>query len=127
VSTPSPKVFISYSHDSPAHAERVRALADRLRSEGVDCTIDQYVEAPPEPWPQWMERQLEEADFVLVVFTATYLRRATGKQRPGTGHGVRFESALIVQDLYDAAMGNKKFIPVLFEDALRAPRRRPAA
>ncbi len=116
MSTPSPKIFISYSHDSPAHRERVRSLADRLRSEGVDCTIDQYVEAPPEPWPQWMQSQIEDADFVLVVFTATYLRRATGKERPGAGHGVRFESVLIVQDLYDAAMWNEKFIPVLFED-----------
>jgi len=74
-------------------------------------------QAPPEGWPQWMDRQIEEADYVLVVCTATYLRRATGKERPGVGRGVRFESVLIVQDLYDAAMWNEKFIPVLFEDA----------
>ncbi len=117
LSTQAPKVFISYSHDSPAHAERVRALADRLCSEGVDCTIDQYEQAPPEGWPQWMDRRIEEADYVLVVCTDTYLRRATGKERPGVGRGVRFESVLIVQDLHDAAMRNEKFIPVLFEEA----------
>ncbi|MCP4660788.1 MAG: TIR domain-containing protein, partial [bacterium] len=117
MSTQSPKVFISYSHDGPAHAERVRVLADRLCSEGMDCTIDQYEQAPPEGWPQWMDRRIAEADFVLVVCTDTYLRRATGKERPGVGRGVRFESVLIVQDLHDAAMRNKKFIPVLFEEA----------
>jgi hypothetical protein len=38
-----PRVFISYSHDSAAHEDRVLALANRLRGDGVDATIDQYV------------------------------------------------------------------------------------
>lgn len=37
-----PKVFISYSHDSPAHKGSVRRLSDRLRREGIDSVIDQY-------------------------------------------------------------------------------------
>ena len=110
-----PKAFISYSQDSPEHAGRVRALADRLRGDGVDCTIDQYEPHPKEPWPRWMDRQIEEADFVLVVCTETYLRRAEGREKPGSGLGVTLESVLIVQDLYEAGMWNEKFIPVLFE------------
>jgi hypothetical protein len=43
-----PRVFISYSHDSPEHADRVLALADRLRAEGIDCHLDQYETSPPE-------------------------------------------------------------------------------
>jgi hypothetical protein len=43
------KVFISYSWDSAEHKEQVLTLADRLNDEGgIDCTIDQYVQAPPE-------------------------------------------------------------------------------
>jgi SEFIR domain len=38
-----PKVLISYSHDSPEHAQHVLELANRLRADGIDCTIDQYV------------------------------------------------------------------------------------
>jgi SEFIR domain len=49
-----PKVFISYSHDSFEHTRRVRALADRLRSEGVESWIDQYVQDPNEGWIRWM-------------------------------------------------------------------------
>ncbi|HEX9732715.1 MAG TPA: SEFIR domain-containing protein [Thermoanaerobaculia bacterium] len=30
------RVFVSYSHDSAEHAERVLALADRLRRDGLD-------------------------------------------------------------------------------------------
>jgi len=43
-----PSVFISYSHDSPAHRDSVVALSDRLRADGVECRIDQYEESPPE-------------------------------------------------------------------------------
>ena len=39
------RVFISYSHDSEAQAERVLALADRLNAEGLDCELDQYRES----------------------------------------------------------------------------------
>ncbi len=37
-----PKVFISNSHDSPEHIDRVLALANRLRADGVDAEVDQY-------------------------------------------------------------------------------------
>jgi tetratricopeptide (TPR) repeat protein len=113
--TQGPKVFISYSHDSEEHRDRVRALADRLCVDGVDCTIDQYEPSPAEIWPIWMDRQIEEADFVLVVCTETYLRRATGQEQPGAGRGATFESVLILRDLYDKRMWNEKFLPVLFD------------
>ena len=106
-----PRVFISYSHDSDTHADRIRALSDRLRSHGIDCCIDQYVVGPPEGWPLWMDKQVGESDFVLVVFTERY----TQKSIEGRQSGVRFESVLILQDLYEAGMINDKFIPVLFD------------
>ena len=74
------RVFISYSHDSPEHAERVLDLSKRLRGLGIDCWIDQYEVSPPEGWPKWMVRQVKEADFVLVVCTETYLKRVEGKE-----------------------------------------------
>ena len=51
-----PKVLISYSHDSPEHQKRVLRLANRLRADGIDCTIDQYVLVPEQGWPHWMEQ-----------------------------------------------------------------------
>src|SRR3982750_1012279 len=64
-----PKVLISYTHDSSVHKARVLGLSERLRSEGVDCEIDQYHLSPPEGWPRWMMNELQNADFVLVVCT----------------------------------------------------------
>ena len=113
--TNSPKVFISYSWDSPEHKDRVLELSDRLVDEGIDCILDQYVVSPSEGWPRWMERQIREADFVLIICTETYLRRVLGEESPGKGHGVRWEGHLTYQDLYDAGMLNTKFIPVLLE------------
>ena len=51
----SPKVFISYSHDSPDHEARVLELSDRLRKEGIDTILDQYESFPPQGWIQWMK------------------------------------------------------------------------
>ena len=91
----SSKVFISYSHDSPEHEERVLQLSNRLCNTGVDCNIDQYVESPPKGWSKWMFDQIDEAEFVLVVCTETYNKRFRGKDEPGKGRGVIWEGAII--------------------------------
>ncbi len=112
----SPKVFISYSHDSEQHKASILALADRLCREGLDCTIDQYINGfPAEGWQRWMETQIEHADFVLVVCTPRYLKRYRGLDDNG-GRGVTFEGVVISQTLYDAYYRNTKFVPVLPDD-----------
>jgi hypothetical protein len=109
-----PRVFISYSHDSREHMDQVLDLSDRLRTNGIDCHIDQYEESPPEGWPRWMVNQIEEANFVLVVCTENYERRFKGKEETGKGLGMKWEGAVLTQELYDAEARNTNFIPVLF-------------
>lgn len=107
------KIFISYSHDSELHREFVRGISDRLRQEGLDCLIDQYINGfPPEGWQCWMENQIEAADFVLLVCTETYLRRYRKQETEG-GRGVTFEGVVISQTLYDHYYRNTKFIPMI--------------
>ncbi|WGS88164.1 SEFIR domain-containing protein [Methylomonas sp. UP202] len=109
----APKVFISYSHDSPGHAADVLALANQLCEEGIDCEIDQYLNgAPADGWIRWMERQIAWADFVLVICTETYLTRFKGDDRLG-GRGVNIEGLLISQTLYDQFQNNIKFLPLI--------------
>src|SRR5437773_1129213 len=91
----TPKVFISYSHDSREHLDRVLDLSDRLRSEGVDCHIDQYEISPSEGWPRWMQNRIGWANFVLVICTEVYLRRFEGRETTGAGRGVTFEGAIL--------------------------------
>lgn len=110
-----PRVFISYSHDSPEHLERVRALCERLRGDGIDALIDQYLATagPPQGWPRWMDEQLRLADLVVLVCTSTYRARVEGRDEPGRGHGVLWEGSLVYQLLYNAGTRNERFVPVL--------------
>lgn len=111
------KVFISYSWDSSDHKKKVLALSNKLRKDGVDCHIDQYETSPPENWPKWMERQIKNADFVLIISTETYYNRVMGIEQSGKGKGVRWESLLIYQHHYDDDSLNKRFIPVVFNSS----------
>ena len=96
-------VFISYSHDSDEHRERVLALSERLRVDGIETLLDQYVNGSPQQgWPRWMLDQLDAADSVLVVCTETYYRRFRGHEEPGKGKGVDWEGTLITQEIYDS-------------------------
>jgi tetratricopeptide (TPR) repeat protein len=99
------QVFISYSRDSEAHEQRVAAFADRLRMDGIACTIDQDVDSPPEGWIQWMLARIREADFVLVVASGGY----------GTRHGTKWEDLIITQTIYRDASRNTKFVPIVFQ------------
>ncbi|HKY03429.1 MAG TPA: FxSxx-COOH system tetratricopeptide repeat protein [Blastocatellia bacterium] len=110
-----PKVFISYSHDSREHADSVRRLSDRLRSEGIDCILDQYELSPSQGWPLWMDRHIRDSDFVLMICTKNYYRRVMREEKPGAGHGVRWEGNLIYQHIYDQGTQNSRFIPVLLD------------
>jgi len=114
---------MSYSHDSKEHKDRVLALSDRLRADGIDCIIDQYETSPPEGWAQWMIKQVKKADFVLIVCTKTYQIRFEGEEEPGKGKGAIWEGAIITQQIYEAQARNEKFIPVIFtaEDETHIP------
>ncbi len=106
-------VFISYSHDSKALRESVLALSERLREDGIETILDQYVNgSPPEGWPRWMMDGLDAADSVIVVCTETYYRRFRGHEEPGKGKGVDWEGALITQEIYGSRSRTLKFVPV---------------
>jgi len=61
-----------------------------------------------------MERQIEKANFVLVVCTEIYKRRYEGRKEVGKGHGTTWEAILTRQELYEGQVDNEKFIPVVF-------------
>jgi SEFIR domain len=115
-----PKVFISYSHDSDEHRDRVLDLAHRLWNDGIVAEIDQYIDqynpSPHGDWPLWCERQIDAADFLLIVCTEIYHRRFKGDEEQGKGLGVFWEAQIIRRKLYSGA-DRSKFIPVLFSDS----------
>ncbi len=108
-----PKIFISYSHDSPEHVARILALSNRLRIDGLDCELDQYIQCPPKGWPNWMLDQIEEADYVLIVCTKTYHDRFRGRAVGAVGKGAVWEGAIVTQEIYADKGQNKKFVPLV--------------
>jgi len=110
-----PRIFISYSHDSTEHKELVLRFAERLRKDGIDAQIDQYVKGrPPGGWPRWMLDKLDWAEFVLLACTETYYRRFRGHEEPTKGKGVDWEGQLITLEIYQAKSRATKFVPVIF-------------
>jgi hypothetical protein len=112
----SPIVFISYSHDSPLHRERVLAFAQKLREDGIDARLDRFVD-PPEGWARWTAKEIERADFVLAVCTAVYASRFLGGEPAVTeGRGSRWEALLLTQKIYERGGHNSHIIPILFDE-----------
>jgi hypothetical protein len=85
--------FISYSHESDRHAEKVRGLAEKLRRGGVDAVLDVYDPHPAQGWAKWMEEQLSKSDFVLIVLSPRYIADFTRARDAASG--ARFEGSLI--------------------------------
>jgi SEFIR domain len=119
-----PRVFISYSHDDNDHVAQVHALADRLAGENaVDVILDRDTGpgGPDEGWPEWSERQVLEADYVLIACSEEYARRYEGNDDGSErGRGTVAETRTIRQFLYESKGRNARYRVVLFDSANEA-------
>lgn len=103
---PYPKAFLSYAWESNEHREWVRDLATRLRSDGIDVTLDQWSLHPGDALPQFMESAVRENDYVLIVCTPYYAKRSN--QRRG---GVGYEGDIMTAEVLTSRR-KRKFIPL---------------
>ena len=110
-----PTVFISYAHESDTLRMWVKALADWLVHKGCTVLTDhRYVHRPPAlGWQGWMHDCIRKADVVLVVCTPKLKARYEKNEEPVTGRGATYEGAIVTQQIYDNAMRNTKFFPIM--------------
>lgn len=110
-----PKVFISYAHESDALRAGVKALADWLGERGCEVMTDHpFTDRPPaEGWLTWMLQRIAEAEVVLVVCSPKLKARYEKSAPPDEGFGATYEGAIVTQHIYDQAMRNTKFFPIL--------------
>ncbi|MGD0815304.1 MAG: toll/interleukin-1 receptor domain-containing protein [Verrucomicrobiota bacterium] len=106
-----PRVFISYSHDTPAHKKWVGELASKLVKKGVEVVLDQWDLGLGDDVPKFMERAVSEADRVLMICTETYVRKADD----GKG-GVGYEAMVVTGELVKD-LGTAKFIPIVRQES----------
>jgi len=102
-----PRAFLSYSHDGPEHRTWVRALAARLRADGVETILDQWELVPGDQVPQFMERAVRENHFVLIICTPRYKDRSDARLG-----GVGYEGDIMTAEVYQE-QHHRKFIPIL--------------
>lgn len=102
-----PTVFISYSWEDEDHIKWVKDLADKLLSDGIEATIDQYDLLLGDRLPQFMEQSISSVDYVLIVCTPTYKWKAD--MRKG---GVGYEGHIISDELLTNS-NERKFIPII--------------
>ncbi len=109
------RVFISYAHDGDAHVAAVRDLWIFLRQQGVDARVDLPAAELRQDWPAWMEEQVQNAEYVLVIASKAYKRRAEDGLIPkDEGRGVRYEVRLIREYFYrDQKTVLRRVLPVL--------------
>jgi tetratricopeptide (TPR) repeat protein len=110
----TPRVFVSYSHDSAEHSRRVLELATRLRGDGLNAQLDQFENLPPQGWPLWCAQQIIDSNYVLMICTALYRDRFLGLEDFGKGRGVKWEAKVIQNILYYDEV-NSGFISVIFD------------
>ncbi len=114
------RAFISYAHDDRGHEDRVREFWAFLRGCGVDARLD-LAAADRVDWTEWMTREVQDADRVLVIASPAYKRRAGGDAGSGEGRGVQWEARLI-RDLFyaDQRAGLRRFVPVILPGCSQA-------
>lgn len=111
------RVFISYAHGSVEHMEQVRDLWLFLHRRGIDAKLDMPAAEVPQDWALWMVEQVRKADYVLVIASEAYRRRADGLATPKESRGVVFESGLVREAMYaDPVAARRKFLPVVLGD-----------
>jgi ketosteroid isomerase-like protein len=116
------RVFLSYSHDDKEHCDRVLALAQQLRRDGIDAELDQFHQDELLHWPRWCEDRMrpENSDYVLCVCSREYRDRVEGRAPADVGKGVFWEGTMLYNALYDQKGHNPRFIAVLLTHAEEA-------
>lgn len=103
----NPKTFVSYSWDNDFHKEWVLQLATDLRNDGVETILDQWHAVPGDQLPAFMEREIRENDYVIIVCTPNYKLKSDGRKG-----GVGYEGDIMTAEVH--TQGNhRKFIPIL--------------
>ncbi len=113
----APTAVISYARGQDDN--KVLQLAQQLRRDGIACELDQFHQFFPVGLDVWMERQVRDSRWVLIVASEVYRRRTEGHEESGNGLGVIWEYGHVRKSLYAAGGLNERFVPIGFGKGCR--------
>ena len=102
-----PRVFISYSWESEGHKAWVRFLAEQLRGYRIDARLDQWYVKTGDSFTQFMELEVEAADYVIAVCTPVFASKSNARSG-----GVGYEQQIVTAKVVKGAE-RSKFLPIL--------------
>ncbi len=103
----NPKVFISYSWDSEEHKIWVKEFSTKLRTDGIDVSLDQWKVVPGDQMPAFMEKEIRDNDFVLIICTPKYKTKSDNREG-----GAGYEGDIMTAEILNKG-NQRKFIPIL--------------
>lgn len=111
MTTPSPKLLISYSWTSSFHEEWVLSLATELRESGVDVILDKWDLKEGHDAHAFMEKMVTDPEIkkVAIVCDRIYAEKADGRSG-----GVGTETQIMTPEIH-AKQDQTKFVAVLPE------------
>lgn len=101
------KTFVSYAWDGDSHKAWVAKLATRLRADGVETRLDQWHAVPGDQLPQFMEREIRDNSYVVIICTPKYKQKSDSRSG-----GVGYEGDVMTAEVL-TTNNHRKFIPVL--------------
>jgi len=110
----TPRVFLSYSWEGEDHKAWVKALAERLQTDGIQVIFDRWHLKLGQDKLHFMEKAVADSDHVAIICTEEYANRAN--QREG---GVGWESMIITSEVAEHMLTDK-FIPILRKGTFKA-------
>lgn len=113
-----PRVFISYAWESDDFKTKVKSLAVRLRNDGIDARLDVW-HNDGLPIPDFMDREMEKADFVLVVCSPAYKEKVRRMRDGEKISGVGWEQSLLTSAIWGGTRDRTETVMVLMGGSWR--------
>ncbi|MEM7249980.1 MAG: toll/interleukin-1 receptor domain-containing protein [Pseudomonadota bacterium] len=104
-------MFISYAWESDAFRDWVKQLATQLRADGIDARLDAWHLEDGITFVEFMNREVRQADRVLVLCSPEYRRNVEATEEGENVHGAGWESMLLSSAL--VTTGREKVVPAL--------------
>lgn len=115
-----PRIYVSYSWDSPEYKAQVATFARRLHDAGFNVHLDQFYSdsafglVAPTDWDTWQREQIRRADIMLLLCSETYALKIQKLEWSGSAKDVR-----LMREKLEHGAPVSCFVPASVEPAAR--------
>src|SRR5262245_8994057 len=101
-----PKVFISYASEDQGHAQWVKDLGARLRTDGFEVVLERWGARPGDELSRFIGQAHRDASFLLLVCTPVYKAKVDSRLQD-----VDYEASNAASGI-QAGIAHRNIIPI---------------